>query len=322
MTTCVAGKWGNCSVQKASSDTCFVGNDDSCNGTANEGCDCTGFPLPNPAGSGLPNQVMYDTSMPDVVLDGVTGLMWQRKVPDGDYTQLQASAYCTTTVKGLGGFSDWRLPSPLELGSLVDTSSSDAINQAFLSVPASSASSIFWTDTPVVGNATSHWIVNFDGGITGQQPNSSGYKGSVRCVRRPAVKRCSQPGARYMSVGTGIVLDTMTGLRWQTSGPSTQMAWSEATSYCSALGGGYRLPSVNELSSLVDRTRPAGIMIDTSVFPGTGSSFYWTSSASYDPDPNPMFPAKWVVDFNRGSTSRKSSYAGSDTWYVRCVRDL
>jgi hypothetical protein len=125
-----------------------------------------------------------------------------------------------------------------------------------------------------------------------------------------------------MSVGTGIVLDTMTGLRWQTSGPSTQMAWSEATSYCSALGGGYRLPSVNELSSLVDRTRPAGIMIDTSVFPGTGSSFYWTSSASYDPDPNPMFPAKWVVDFNRGSTSRKSSYAGSDTWYVRCVRDL
>ena len=38
--SCTGGVWGGCSVEPATSDTCATGNDDNCNGTANEDCTC------------------------------------------------------------------------------------------------------------------------------------------------------------------------------------------------------------------------------------------------------------------------------------------
>lgn len=40
--TCAGGTWGACvgGIQPKSSDTCDLGNDDNCNGTANDGCTC------------------------------------------------------------------------------------------------------------------------------------------------------------------------------------------------------------------------------------------------------------------------------------------
>ncbi len=38
--TCAGGNWGACSIGPAVHDTCIAGNDDSCNGSANEGCLC------------------------------------------------------------------------------------------------------------------------------------------------------------------------------------------------------------------------------------------------------------------------------------------
>ena len=114
--------------------------------------------------------------------------------------------------------------------------------------------------------------------------------------------------------GDGTVTDTSTGLMWQqqTAGP---MTWEEAISYCEGLSlGGYndwRLPNRNELQSLVDYTRycPA---IDTTVFPGTMSSNYWSSTTcayytSY----------AWCVGFHDGFVY----YDGkSSSYYVRAVR--
>jgi hypothetical protein len=40
------GAWGACSVQPAAKDSCVPGNDDSCDGTPNEGCPCVGKDTP------------------------------------------------------------------------------------------------------------------------------------------------------------------------------------------------------------------------------------------------------------------------------------
>ena len=73
------------------------------------------WPMPNPASAGLPNPSSYDTSIAGVVRDNVTGLMWQQTdVLTGDITTLSgAAAYCSALR--LGGFTDWRLPSRIEI---------------------------------------------------------------------------------------------------------------------------------------------------------------------------------------------------------------
>ncbi len=76
------------------------------------------WPMPNPASAGLPHPAQYDTSKAGVVLDKVTGLTWQATVSTSTYAWADAKAYCASL--SLGGFKDWRLPSRIELVSIVD----------------------------------------------------------------------------------------------------------------------------------------------------------------------------------------------------------
>ncbi|WP_437593371.1 DUF1566 domain-containing protein [Sorangium sp. So ce1000] len=68
------------------------------------------WPMPNPAGSGLPNPASYTDVGGGVVRDNVTCLEWQETPPSEAYTWEQAISYCDELT--LGGFSDWRLPTP------------------------------------------------------------------------------------------------------------------------------------------------------------------------------------------------------------------
>ena len=79
--------------------------------------------------------------------------------------------------------------------------------------------------------------------------------------------------------------------------------------------GGYsdwRLPTVKELSSLVDSSIPPGPTINTDYFPNTVSSNYW-SSTTYAPNSN----YAWDVDFNDGEVWGRGK-SGDD--HVRAVR--
>ncbi|MBX3273865.1 MAG: DUF1566 domain-containing protein [Sandaracinaceae bacterium] len=52
----------------------------------------------------------------------------------------------------------------------------------------------------------------------------------------------------------GVYVDPETGLEWQRSAPGETMSWDSAVAYCADLvlhGGGWRLPSVSELRSLI-----------------------------------------------------------------------
>jgi hypothetical protein len=82
----------------------------------------------------------------------------------------------------------------------------------------------------------------------------------------------------------------------------------DAEAAVAGMGEGWRLPAVDELQTILDRSRlsPAA---DTERFPDTQSEPYWTSTpCSWDSD------ARWVVYFDRGSVFDLGGY------YRACVR--
>jgi hypothetical protein len=138
------------------------------------------WPMPNgpsDVAAGAPN-LASDTDHGDgTVTDNVTGLMWQKVAAAQMLTQAQALAYCPTL--SLGGHADWRLPSLIELMSIVDKGQSNPSIDAMY-FPATPATP-FWSSTPVAGSTTAGWYVYFDYGnaLTFDLTDMLG----VRCVR-------------------------------------------------------------------------------------------------------------------------------------------
>ncbi len=112
-----------------------------------------------------------------------------------------------------------------------------------------------------------------------------------------------------------IVADSTTGLQWQDDVISSTMIWTEAIEYCESLPlGGYsdwRLPNLNELTSIVDDSRIVP-SINTAVFQNVASNYYW-SSTTYAGNTS----GAWYVYFNNG---RQGGYYKDGSNYVRCVR--
>ena len=135
----------------------------------------------------------------------------------------------------------------------------------------------------------------------------------------------STPSSDFTVLGGGdVVLHNSTGLEWQRcavgqswdgstcSGTSALFRWNDALEMASSKDGGWRLPNVNELASIVEKCRndPA---INLVVFPNTSSSIFWTSSPAIEN----MFGA-WYVLFSDG----RDSFVGKNNSYrVRLVRD-
>lgn len=116
---------------------------------------------------------------------------------------------------------------------------------------------------------------------------------------------------RFRPDGT-VVYDANTGLSWEQYPSTTAMTLSAANAYCQELGASFRLPTMKELQTVVDRSRisPA---VDTSVFetvqPGV---YYWTSSTLAG-DPS----SSWFVEFGMGVSTFSSSTGSHLTWCVR-----
>jgi hypothetical protein len=262
--------------------------------------------MPNPKTAGLPNPAAYDTNTPDVVIDTTTNLMWQKSItqPVDTTTWYDAKLYCEALT--LGGF-DWRLPTRVELVSIVDfTKENPAIDDAFPATP----QGYYWSSSLWI-NLASVWYVHSKQGAA--HAGSPSLTRNVRCVRSISETACTPPPERYTipMPDDGTVFDTKTKLTWQRDfGPSTN--WAQATSDCANRGSGWRLPSVKELQTLVDESQknPASDKI-TFMYPTyaecTQACGFWTSS--------PSTPNAWSVDFLYGYTVNTT--ASND---VRCVR--
>jgi hypothetical protein len=135
--------------------------------------------------------------------------------------------------------------------------------------------------------------------------------------------RAAAPAGRYQ-IGTGTVYDTKTKLTWQQTVPSGTYTFdysgSSSTSaqvYCASLslsGGGWRVPTMKELPTLVDYSVASpGPTIDASAFPSTPAVEFWSAT------PDGMISrGVWVVDFSTGA--RVGIMATIAMLNVRCVR--
>ena len=119
---------------------------------------------------------------------------------------------------------------------------------------------------------------------------------------------------RFADNGDGTVSDKRLDLVWQWDDSGKDLTWSKAKSYCSGLmlagRGGWRLPTIGELRSLIDEKRPADSRI-AAVFRNR-ARWFWSGSAY-----QPAASNAWNVAFNDGY----SSYDGITlNFRVRCVR--
>jgi hypothetical protein len=110
------------------------------------------------------------------VSDTRTGLVWERTAPASLMTFAQARARCEELVAA--EHDDWRLPTRIELLSIVDFQRHQpAVNPAFASTP----SAPFWSATPDARDLTRAWTVNFRDGYAAPAAASGAFH--VRCVR-------------------------------------------------------------------------------------------------------------------------------------------
>jgi hypothetical protein len=124
---------------------------------------------------------------------------------------------------------------------------------------------------------------------------------------------------KWSSAGsTSVIKDSMTWLYWQSDGninSADRKTWDAANNYCSELVlwwyDDWRLPSIKELISIVDLSKSAAPMIDTTKFTAV-SNRYWSSTTSALNTAN-----AWLVYFNNGYVSYSSKTSNR---YVRCVR--
>lgn len=79
---------------------------------------------------------------------------------------------------------------------------------------------------------------------------------------------------RYKKTARGTVIDTITGLEWQAK-PFGPITWQAALDRAAGLGDGWRLPSIEELITLIDfsQDHPA------TAFPDHDGEWYWSSSS-------------------------------------------
>lgn len=125
------------------------------------------------------------------VKDTKTGLIWARCSIGQDWD----GANCVGTAEPMHheqalayarGQADWRLPDVKELSSLVDRGcKAPAIDtKVFPNTPGT----LYWTTTPMTGNVSKVWVVEFNSGRTTYEKEPYGFAGSGRRTFGGAVR--------------------------------------------------------------------------------------------------------------------------------------
>lgn len=118
------------------------------------------------------------------------------------------------------------------------------------------------------------------------------------------------------------VLDKETGLVWEKSPSTDQKTWEEAQIHCNGLKTGnrmgWRLPTLQELASLVDPAvhRPGPTLPSGHPFSGVQSSTYWSATTYAG-----LTTSAWCVHFDDNNDDGSVSTGGkARRGYVWCVR--
>ncbi len=239
----------------------------------------------------------------NTVTDSATGLMWMQ----GSYsTSTLASSVNNCDASTMGSHTDWRLPTVAELLTL-----NDYVLQGGYSLGAAyyGQGNRFWAQPAVATN--NGFDLNSSGGAIEYLSNTNLFY--AKCVRGQTA--ATAPASRYtVSSDNLTVYDNAAGLLWHQMGaspPSGTLAAASAD--CATYGTGWRLPTIRELESIVDRTNAPASFTPTEMNTGnTVKGQTWSST--------PVSPATsgnyWYVDTSTGTSG--SSLNTSTLWH-RCV---
>ena len=243
----------------------------------------------------------------DTVEDNITGLVWQRKLPETGCpnhaagtniivcTKQEAVDYCNNL--SYAGESDWRLPSPEEFATIKNFGSIPAIyntdDTEYFPLP-STTETIFWTSASSLASSGKSWAVDFNTGETIEKDDTKASSTFyVRCVRGEGL---AKPDFKTFSENEEVVIyDDTNNLKW-TKTIGNEVTWKAALKYCEDLEyageTNWRLPNINELASLIDYSRynPA------SQFPGINSLNLWSSTSYIG-----YTSSAWIADMSSGT---------------------
>ena len=178
-------------------------------------------------------------------------------------------------------------------------------------------------------------LANFDGGITSAQAHDHAHKNPFKQIMTKLdeiLAKLNGGPAPTSGGGTGnqtqprftllaeysnaAVRDNSTGLVWEQTPSGATTDWTSARGSClnKSIGNmrGWRLPSVVELTSLIDPSSLAPY-VPATMFTGVQPNPYWTATGN---ETNTNLN-KWSVNFADGQAGTSGKTASLLVWCVR-----
>ena len=260
----------------------------------------------------LINTPSFTNNNNGTITDNVTGLIWQQ-VDGGEMTIENAITYCDNLV--LGGFSDWRLPTPIESFSIINHQNSNpAINTNYFTL---TSAGYWWTSVFENNSTTKVWCTNSGGGIGNHPKAETVSAGGTKKFHARAVRTVTTPTTitNHFTDNGDTITDNLTQLVWQKIPNTAALTWEQALVYAEGLSIGnltdWRLPNIKELQSINNElaTNPS---VFAPYFSNVGVHNYWSSTTL----PNQTLSA-WYWNTQFGITTYDLK---TNSNYVLCVR--
>ena len=245
------------------------------------------------------NTPFYQNNGNGTITDTITGLMWQQ-VDGGEMTFDKATTYANDLI--LGGYSDWRMPSILELNSLLNHDKNNpALNTVYFTA---TAAQYWWSSQKQVNDAAKAWVTNSGGGVGNHPISETVSAGGTKKFHVRAVRDISSPttiATRFLDNKNGTTTDQLTGLIWQQV-PTDSMTWEQALITAEGMSIGssslWRMPNIKELQSIseVSIYNPS---ISKTYFSGISTAWYWSSTSLAN-----QSTRAWYLDTQFGITTQ------------------
>lgn len=283
-----------------------------CRGSGQDAEDRPGVPWPEPRFE----------STGDTVRDRLTALEWTRQANFTGLPVTWAETFAhvrEVNRHGFAGHDDWRVPSRRELRSLIGHQTRDPalprphpFTDVFLGW--------YWTGTTAAIHPAYAWYVHLEGGrmFYGRKTEYRlvwPVRGDSRLLPWTGQRRCfDTDGAPVPCAGSGqdgeirtgspwpeprfeprdeVVLDRLTGLVWTRSADlaGRWTRWEEAFRLVAELERArfagrerWRLPTINEMESLVDASRHTPALPEGHPFRDVREAYWSSTTSAFEPD--------------------------------------
>ena len=342
----VANSDGNCTALNSSKYLCGCKNgfgwnsgkcESSASGVATLGNICIGtetITLPGILKCKTQDFELKTVSDQEIVVDKNTGLEWQHAVSERTYTWNEAVAYCENLE--YAGFSDWRLPEPLEILTIVNHGAYDIDADAYNDTPQLLVNKLYfgsvfpsfdvgnnlWTSKTYQDDPKRAWVFSPQRSYVYTHPSKTNIYNAM-CVRGGILPRAEFKKSEIS--GDAVVTDSATGFMWQKGFTVMEDAeHSNAIEYCDNLTyAGYsdwRLPNKNELASLFSFDTTFSDFFDMPAKYDFISSTTFVLNATYPGEPFLIVDEKAMTINQKGEVGYAEIKKGS--YNVRCVRNI